>query len=63
MTSGNGTERSSEEPSIGDVDPSLKGCTTDPGDSEDTTVDPAPAASAERPRNSRRKAGVEYRPI
>jgi hypothetical protein len=63
MTSGNGAERSGEEPAVGPIDGSLKGSTEDSLDGEDTTVDPAPAASADRPRKCRRKAGVEYRPV
>jgi hypothetical protein len=63
MTSGNGAERSGEEPA---ADESLhephKGSTEDSDDGADTTVDPAPAG-AERPRAGRRKAGVEYRPV
>ncbi|WP_127361547.1 hypothetical protein [Actinacidiphila soli] len=61
MTSGNGAERSGEEPAVGPID----GSTEDSVDGEDTTVDPAaaPAASADRPCRCRRKAGVEYRPV
>jgi hypothetical protein len=63
MTSGDGVERSGEEPAVGPIDRSPKGSTKDAGDGEDTSVDPAPAASADRPRQRRRKAGVEYRPV
>ncbi|MGW2939873.1 hypothetical protein ACWDA7_51415 [Streptomyces sp. NPDC001156] len=63
MTSGNGTEQSGEEPEVGPIDRAPKGCAEDSSDGEDTTVDPPPAASADRPRTSRRKAGVEYRPV
>jgi hypothetical protein len=73
MTSGNGAERSGEEPgvaersgqepAVGPIDRSLQGCTKDSGDGEDTAVDPAPEASADWPRVSRRKPGAEYRPV
>ncbi|MGW1802791.1 hypothetical protein ACWCQN_44890 [Streptomyces sp. NPDC001984] len=67
MTSGNGAERSGEEPAVGPIDGSLEMPTEDSDedsdDGEDTIVDPAPAASADRPREGRRKAGVEYRPV
>ncbi|MER5914883.1 hypothetical protein ABT124_31580 [Streptomyces sp. NPDC001982] len=73
MTFGNGAERSGEEsavaersgeePAVGPNDPSSRGCTKDSIDGEDTAVDPAPAASADQPCKSRRKAGVEYRPV
>ncbi|MEU6320001.1 hypothetical protein [Streptomyces sp. NPDC047009] len=64
MTSGNGAERSGEEPAVGPIDGSLEtSITEDSDDGEDTAVDPAPAASADRPREGRRKPGVEYRPV
>ncbi|MFF3877162.1 hypothetical protein [Streptomyces sp. NPDC001978] len=63
MTSGNGAERSGEEPAISPIDGPLKGSTEDSTDGEDNTVDPAPAASADQPRQGRRKAGVQYRPV
>ena len=67
MASGNGVERSGEEIAVGSIDGSLKGSTEDPdedsNDGEDTTADPAPAASADRSREYRRKAGVVYRPV
>lgn len=67
MTSGNGVERSGEELAVGPIDGSLTGATEDPdkdaNDGENTTLDPAPTASADQPRESRRKAGVEYRPV
>ncbi|MER6075540.1 hypothetical protein ACFXMT_18835 [Streptomyces mirabilis] len=67
MASGNGVERSGEEIAVGPIDGSLKGSTEDPdedsNDGEDTTADPAPAASADRSREYRRKAGVVYRPV
>jgi hypothetical protein len=68
MTSGNGVERSGEEPAVGPIDGSLEmsiteGSDEDSDDGEDTAVDPAPAASADRPREGRRKPGVEYRPV
>ncbi|MEU6217388.1 hypothetical protein ABZ845_07690 [Streptomyces sp. NPDC047022] len=59
MTSGNGAERSGEEPAFGPVDGSLE----DSADGQDTTVDPAPTAGADGPREYRRKTGVEYRPV
>ncbi|MFI6357404.1 hypothetical protein ACIBJF_33305 [Streptomyces sp. NPDC050743] len=63
MTSGNGAEQSGEEPALGPIDGSLEGSSEDSVDGQDTTVDPAPTASADRPRKYRRKAGVEYRPV
>jgi hypothetical protein len=63
MTSGNGAEQSGEEPAVGSIDGSLKDSTEDSIHGEDITVDPAPAASADRPRKHRRKADVEYRPV
>jgi hypothetical protein len=64
MTSGNGAERSNgEEPMVGAIDGSPQGSTEDSLNGEDTTVDPAPAASADLPRECRRKAGVAYRPV
>ncbi|MER5435528.1 hypothetical protein [Streptomyces sp. NPDC002588] len=63
MTSGNGAERSGEEPVAGPVDGSLTGSTDDSADGEETAADPAPTASADQPRGCRRKAGVEYRPV
>jgi hypothetical protein len=63
MTSGDDAERSGgePEPEPGPVDGSPEGCADEAvGDS---TEDPVPAASAESPRERRRKAGVEYRPI
>jgi hypothetical protein len=67
MTSGNGVEWSGEEPTVGPIDGSLKGVTEAPdedaNDGEKTTVDPAPAESANQPRQSRRRPGVEYRPV
>ncbi|MFG2425956.1 hypothetical protein ACGFWD_44210 [Streptomyces sp. NPDC048448] len=73
MTSGNGAEqpgeepaaaeRSDEEPAVGPNDRSSRGRTKDSVDGEDSTVDPAPAESADRPRKSRRKPGVEYWPV
>ncbi|MGW5428185.1 hypothetical protein ACWET9_13330 [Streptomyces sp. NPDC004059] len=63
MTSGNGAEQPGEEPEVGPIDDSLEGSTEGAVDGQDTTVDPAPTASADRPREYRRKAGVEYRPV
>nr|WTB34451.1 hypothetical protein OG781_37575 [Streptomyces sp. NBC_00830] len=63
MTSGNGAERSGEETAAGPIDGSPKGSTEDSPDSEDTTAEPDPAASAELSREYRRKPGVAYRPV
>lgn len=75
MTSGNGAERSGGQPAVGPSDGVLDDsaddfaddCVTEsaaePVDGEDTTVDPAPEASADRPPTGRRKAGVRYRPV
>ncbi|MFL4908400.1 hypothetical protein ACJ6WF_35680 [Streptomyces sp. MMS24-I2-30] len=61
MTSGNGAEPAGEEPAADSVDGPQKGH----GDDSDDGAEPAagPATGAERTRTSRRKAGVEYRPV
>ncbi|MGW7243804.1 hypothetical protein [Streptomyces sp. NPDC054804] len=63
MTSGNDDDRSCEEPAAGANDASPDGRVKDSGDSEGPAADPAPETSADRPRASRRKPGVEYRPV
>ncbi|MGW7427766.1 hypothetical protein ACWGJB_49000 [Streptomyces sp. NPDC054813] len=63
MTSGNGDDQSGEEPAADSTDASPDGRVKDSGDGEDPAADPAPETSADRPRASRRKPGVEYRPV
>jgi hypothetical protein len=63
MTSGNGVEESGEESPVCDVEPSPEVPTDDSCDGAATTVDAAPAPITDRPPTSRRKPGVEYRPI
>ncbi|MEU2624288.1 hypothetical protein ABZ642_40305 [Streptomyces sp. NPDC007157] len=63
MTSGNGDDRSGEEPAADAADASPDGRVKDSGDGEGPVADPAPETSADRPPTSRRKPGVEYRPV
>jgi hypothetical protein len=59
MTSGNGVERSGEEPASGSTD----GVVCDDTEAEDITVESVLPASLDRPRERRRKVGVQYRPV
>ncbi len=67
MTAGNGQEHAGTPAAVGSTDNSTGGpidrFTEPAADDADGTPEPAAPASADRPGERRRKAGVRYRPV